>query len=401
LSVAIIGAGASGLAASILLAQKGHKVTLFEAQAKVGKKLLATGNGRCNISNQEINSSFFHSSTCFELDQLIDSNTKEVHDFFDSLALPLTSGKEGQLFPMSLQASSVVELLEQRALELGVTILLESAIEAVTFNNNQFQLTSQQGSKYLASKVIVATGSKAMPKLGGSSSGYTIAKYFGHTITPLYPSLTAMRSSEPFLKSLDGLRLFTKSHLLIDNQPTKPVEGDILFRKYGISGLAALDHSPQIAQNPGATIYLVIDLLPQLNKQELLHLLTQHKKRVNNRTAQHILDAIIPKQLAPLILKRASIEPHQLIGEFNTKRFNQLIYQIKNFNVTIDGLKGFDFCEVCSGGISLQEIDNKSFESKNQNNLYFIGEVLDIDGDRGGYNLHFAWQSALQLAKNI
>ena len=363
--IVIVGAGASGLLASILLSKKGYKVVLLEKDKKVARKLRTTGNGRCNITNLNISSNNFHSNTPELIEKFIVSY-KEIEKLFLDLGIPFVSVEDGRCFPMSLEANAVANILELEAKKSGVEIKLECEVKKI----KNLEVFTNQGN-FKADKLIVATGSKA-----GFGSSRILDNFKFHTIYPLYPSLVQLKTAEDFRKCA-GVKIKAKLTLFSNGVEINSAYGDLLFTNYGISGLAVLDISVGVAKRLAEYEFLeiVVDFFPKYSKEKL-------KKLVLLRDD---LYGIIPSKLTSLV---------------KSNKLNTTIYNLKNFKIEIVGTKEEKFAEVMSGGISLLEI-NENMESKKLKNLYFLGEILDIDGDRGGYNLHFAWGTVIKLAKNF
>ncbi|MEA3498396.1 MAG: NAD(P)/FAD-dependent oxidoreductase [Campylobacterota bacterium] len=391
-NIAIIGAGASGLISAILLASNGFKVSVYEKNNKVGKKLLATGNGRCNITNKKISLSNFHSSnknfTTFALDNFTYDDCKS---FFNNLGLEFSYGQKNRVYPMSLQASSVVEILEHEAIKIGVNFYLNSTVETIEFKNNRYILNKDKN----YSKIIVATGSIAMPKLGSTNSGYIFAKKFGHTIVKPFASLVQLVSSNKNLDMITGVK--------IDGM-VNGKQGDILFTKYGISGSAILDISRSISHKlqHQKNIKVIIDTMPTISTQKLTSMLTSSIDIKNEKDIFMWLNGFMNKKLARYIILNSKIGSNIKYVKFLSKNdISKIVNSIKNLEFIIIDTKGFESCEVCAGGVDTKQINPKTMESKLQKDLYFTGEVLDVDADCGGFNLHWAWASGYVCANGI
>lgn len=390
--IAIIGAGASALFSAYFLAIKKYDVTIFEKNSKVGRKLLTTGNGRCNITNENIQLQNFHSQNINFLKPILEQFTyKKCKELFNKLGIEFTKGQKTRVYPMSLTASSVVDILYDEIKFLGVKIKLDSFIENIEYKNHKYILNE----KDTFDKVIIATGSLAMPKLGSNSSGYEIAKKFSHTVIEPFASLVQLVSDAKNLDIITGVKI---------EGIANGIKGDILFTKYGLSGTAILDLSREISYNlqyePKQKV--TIDILPNMARNTIVDLLLKRIKQSPNREPILWLDGLINKKLAKYIIIKSNIQKHiKTCGELNRKDIQRVVHNIKNLEFNIIDTKGFDTCEVCGGGVDLKDINNNTFESKLQKNLYFIGEVLDVDGDCGGYNLHFAWASGYIMAKNM
>ena len=386
--VAIIGGGASGLVAAIVAARNGLEVELFEKSAKVGRKILATGNGRCNITNRHITAENYNSKEpSFVKEALKRFNTKEAKKFFSELGLEMSEGAKGRLFPMSLQSSSVVDFLLYEARRLGVFVHLLSEVEKIEHNGDRFRVCSKD-----FDLLLIATGSLAMSTLGSSDSGYKFANGFGHKIEKPFASLVQLVCEDHLVREAGGVKIDAALEVFVDNESKISLCGDLLFTNYGLSGSGILDVSRFVsfAFTKNRKVYIMIDLLPQLSLQELKSLLLKRLKLKDNLPLAFWLNGIIHKKLIKLIMHEAKISQD---ASFNTKSIHKLAFAIKNLKIKIDATKGVKSCEVMAGGVSTREIDPKTMESKLIKGLFFSGEVLDIDGDCGGYNLHFAWAS--------
>lgn len=391
-NIAIIGAGASGLLASIFLTKKNHTVTIFEKNNKVGKKLLATGNGRCNVTNENISlNNFYSHSDIQQINPILENfNYKKCKNFFNSIGVEFVNNEIGRVYPMSQNSSSIVDSLEYEALNNNVKIELNSKIENISCDEQYYIIN---GKKY--DKLIIATGSTAMPKLGGDKSGYDFAKQFHHSTIDPFASLVQLVSDNKNLEMISGVKIDG----VVENK-----QGDILFTKYGLSGSAILDISRDISYKlqHQKSVKVTIDILPTFSKNKLVDMLLQRAKTLASRDIYVWLDGIVNKKLSRYIIIESKIPENIKFAKFlNRKDILKIVHTIKNLEFNITDTKGFETCEVCAGGVILDDINLHTMESKLQKNLYFIGEVLDVDGDCGGYNLHFAWASGYTLAQNL
>jgi len=302
---------------------------------------------------------------------------------------------------MSLQAGSVVELLEYEAKKRGVEIICECTVTTVNKETDTFLIESTQGTKS-SKKLLLASGSPAAPQLGGSDSGYNFAKMMGHSLIPSHPSLVQLCSDESWVKTCAGVKVSGSVKLYANGQYITEKKGDLLFTSYGISGLAVLDISREVSTRLAHYEYceLIMDLMPQLNKEKLTNLLLG---RIENKSAKPLsmwLQGVLNKKLIPVILEQSKCNA-ATESDLNRKEVGKLVYAIKNLKLSINDTKGFKGAEVATGGIDTTEVDPQTMESKLVPNLYFAGEILDVDGDRGGFNFHFAWVSGLKAGKNI
>ncbi len=396
----IIGAGAAGLMAAIVSARAGQAVVLLEQNNKIAKKILVSGNGKCNIGNKHIDPHRFHSQNPPFIKEVLKGYDFEVvKKFFTSIGLELVEGKEGKMFPMSLQASSVVELLEYEALRVGVQILCDCAVTGIDKNDNVFTLATTQGDKK-CQQLVIASGSPAAPHLGGSNAGYAFARKMGHSLIPRHPSLVQLCSDETWVKSCAGAKVAGLAKLYVNGEYITEKKGDLLFTNYGISGLAILGLSREVSTRLASFDYceLRLDLMPELSKEKLTNLLLNRVKQNSEKPLTLWLQGVINKKLIPIILEQSKCK---VLTEdaLNRKEINKLVHAIKNLKLSISDTKGFQGAEVATGGIDTREINPKNMQSKLVPNLYFAGEILDVDGDRGGFNFHFAWVTGLRVGK--
>jgi len=389
----IVGAGASGLLASILLSKKGGEITLLEKEKKVAKKLRATGNGRCNITNFNISVSNFHSNNLDLIKNFI-LPYDTIEKLFLEIGIPFKKKDDGRVFPISEEANSVADILEYEAQRLGVKIIKECEVLNI---KQGFVISTNQGD-FRSKKLVIATGHKAGFRLGGSDKGIGFAENLGHKVYKAYPSLVQLITAEDFTKC-SGVKLKAKLSLFSNRELINQKSGDLLFTNYGISGLSVLDISIGVAKRLEEYQYLEIyvDFFENYSKEQLTKLILSLK---SEKSIDIALRAILPSKLIAFILQKSGIDK-KFISELSRKEINKIVYNLKHFKIEIVGTKEFKNGEVVSGGISLNDIDCETMESKKVKGLYFLGEMIDIDGDRGGYNLHFAWSSALKMVNKF
>ena len=398
----IIGGGAAGLTAAITLSRAGEKVLLLEQNNRAGKKLLATGNGRCNLTNRTVSAAHFHShDPAFVAAALAGHGTERVERFFEELGLPLVEGKAGQLFPLSLQASTVVEMLLHAAQRAGVTIQTETTITGIVRNEEGFTVRSADHSWH-AEQIVLAAGSPAAPQLGGGMGGLELAQRLGHTVHPPHPALVQLESDAPWLKHIAGVKTEGIARLHANGEPVAEQRGDLLFTPYGISGLAILDLSraASLALSEGAWCQLKLDLLPRFTKEQLTQLLLRRIDPVSDKPIALWLSAFLPKKLIPILLEQAKCTAKSE-RELGRKQINRLAHGIRNFTLPITDTHGFKHAEVATGGVDVSEVDPVTMGSRIVPGLYFGGEILDVVGDRGGYNLHWAWVTGLKAGNYL
>ena len=400
--IVIIGAGASALICASFIDQSKYNVSILEKNTKAGRKILISGNGKCNITNENIHIENFYSSNISFVGNILKKFTKDdTVKFFEKLGLPLYVGKDGQMFPLSNQSSSVVEYLENFVLNLGVKIIYEFGVQTITKEADKFIISSANGD-IKADKVIIATGGKSMSKLGTTGDGYTIAQSFSHTIIEPKPALVQLLSESKYLSKLSGVKHYSNITLISNNEKLSTQKGDVLFTNYGLSGLAILDISRDVIEELSnyAYVQISIDLFRDYSNEKLKNLLQKcFKNSINDPITA--LGGVINKKISSVVIEELKIDTNKLASELNTKEINKIVYLLKNFRFDITGDKGFDTAEVTTGGVCVDEIDKDTLESKKVKDLYFCGEVLDVDGDRGGYNFQWAWSSGVVLAKNL
>ncbi len=396
----IIGGGAAGLCAAITAARENQKVTILEQNSKIGKKILVSGNGKCNITNAHISPEHFHSQNPEFVTQVLEGyGVEHVKNFFDTLGLPLIEGKEGKMFPMSMQASTVTELLEYEAKVLGVEIITECEVTTIKKEKELFVLQTSQGT-IKCEKLLLASGSPAAPQLGGSDNGLKFSESMGHTLISGHPALTQLVSDEKWVTQASGVKVSGIAKLYANSEYITEKKGDLLFTNYGISGLAILDISREVSLRLAEYEYceLSLDLMPNLSKEKLTNFLINRINKESQKPLDLWLNGILNKKLIHIIIEQSKCRA-KTEQELNRKEIGKLVYAIKNLKLSISDTKGFKGAEAATGGVDTTEVSPETMESKLVPNLYFAGEILDVDGDRGGFNFHFAWVSGMRVGK--
>lgn len=393
--VAIIGGGAAGLMAAITAAKTGIKVDLYEQNREVGKKILASGNGRCNISNQSLSSNdYFGRHPSFVNFALKAFDFKRFERFCESIGLLLDRKPDGRCYPLSNEARSVQHALKRYADHLGVQILTQSSVISVKKVADKFIVkTSESEEAYR--KLLISTGSPAAPQLGGNDSGWKIAKSLGHTIVPAYPSLVGLHLADQWHVRMSGVKCEAEVTLYLNGKKEVTIGGDLLFTRYGVSGFAILDlssfASPALLRGDKVTIG--VNLLPTFDRQGLVAHLQRTAKSAPFLTIEALLEGVLPHKTASVLLASLQIAGNMAVSEVGAKRLRRIATQIVDWRFEVIDTHGYKHAEVAGGGVDTAEVDPKTMESKKVTGLYFAGEVLDIVGKRGGYNLHFAWAS--------
>lgn len=404
LTIAIIGAGAAGLMAAITAAKEGAIVHLYEQNGAPAKKILASGNGRCNISNAHLSSAdYFGQKPNFTEFSLKNFSFSQLEKFCKSIGLLLNVLDDGRAYPLSNEAKSVALSFENYAKICGVEIFTEHTISRLEKKEGKFYLHTALNLSQGYDRVLVCTGSEAAPQLGGSAQGYSFAESFGHTIVPTYPSLVQLHINSSVHAKMSGAKQEAEVALYLDGKSEKKTSGDILFTKYGISGFAILDISQSASEAllNFRRVEIGLDLLPRFDRQGLSSLLVSMCQNLQGYTIEAVLSGLLPLKIAHYLLEDTKIPADTLAKEVHTKTVKQIVSKIKDWRFEVSGTHGFKHAEVSGGGVSTDEVNEKSMESYKCKGLYFAGEVLDIVGRRGGYNFHFAWASGYLAAKEM
>lgn len=392
-SVAVIGGGASGLVAAISAAQNGAAVTIYEGGERVGRKILATGNGRCNMTNINADIENYHGKNPkFILGVKKRFWVQETMDFFGELGIVAKTEEQGRVYPNSDQASAVLDVLRFRIDALGIKTVCSFEVNTVREGNNKFIITAYDGRCETAGKVIIATGGKAAPNLGSKGGGYEILKSLGHTITALKPSLVQIKTEPEVVRKLKGIKINAAAKL------DKHTEyGEILFTEYGLSGIAIFSLTSQLENQKTVSL----DIMTGYSKEQLAEMLWTRIVNNPDITLENFFVGMLNKRVGQVILKQAGIEPLSrkavTLGE---KEISRLCDIIKNWEFKITGTMSWNNAQTTKGGALTDEFDSVTMQSKIVDGLYACGEVLDIDGDCGGYNLQWAWASGHEAGKN-
>ena len=398
----IVGAGAAGLAAAITAARRGVEVVVLEQNERPGKKILVSGNGRCNIANRRPDPARFHSTRPERVKEILRGyDAKKVLDFLRSVGIETEEEEDGKLFPLGRQAASVVNLLTRECQRLGVELVTGCQVMEIRREKEGFSLKSSQGT-HRCRQLLLTTGSPAAPQLGGSNAGMLFAQSLGHRLIPPRPALVALESDASWPKRASGVKLHARVRLLASDSFVTEREGDLLFTDYGVSGLAVLDLSREASLRLAEwePCELSIDLMPGWSKERLSKLLTERIDPDRDLPLDLWLEGVLHRKLVPVILKITGIR----IGsekQLNRKIIRQLLYTIKNLKLPIRQTRDFRYAEVATGGIDLAEVDPERMESRKVPGLYFAGEILDVDGDRGGFNFHWAWSTGIRAGMSV
>ena len=404
--IAIIGAGAAGIIAAITAKRinKNLHIDLFDVNKGIGKKILASGNGRCNISNSNItNENYIGENPDFVNYALKQFTFNDFEKFCKSFGLLLDIKDTCKVYPLSNEAKSVVNLLNDALLDLNVNLILETRIIDIVKENKKFNLISEENTFKNYDKVLISSGLAAAPQLKSTEDGMNIATKFGHSFNITYPSLVGLQTDFELSTKVQGVKKEAMVTLYVDGQKEKEIFGDLLFTKYGLSGFSILDIS-QYAVLPleyFQNVQLGINLFPKQNRNEVLGMIESLFKTIPNQNAVSLLTGVVSNKLAPVIFEINKIDKETLVKDINAKQIRAIVNNLINWKFKITGTQGFQHAEASGGGVRVDEVDSKTYESKKCPNLYLAGEVLDIVGNRGGFNLHFAWASGYLAGKSL
>lgn len=397
-TITIVGGGASGLMAACVAAKNGAKVTILERNKRIGKKILVTGNGRCNYTNTLTNVTDYNNEA-FVAKGISLFNPSRTMDFFNKMGIVPKVESEGKAYPLSEQASSIVDVFLYELERLNIDVMTNSKVVSIIRKNQYFSIYLEDGRYFESDKVIIATGGKAMPKSGSDGSGYDLAEGLGHQVTPIFPALVKLKLESPYLKHLKGIKMPTQVELIHRDKVIQEEYGDILFGNYGISGptILQLSRNAMDLYNQGEKVYIKLTLVTALSKQEV----TDRFNQSMNKPVDFSLIGLINKRYISAIIKEANIEKQNtLVKEVPKAQLNRLIDLLFDWRFLVKGSKSFNDAQVTAGGVSVQEINPETMESKLVSGLYFTGEVMDIDGRCGGYNLQWAWSSGYLAGLN-
>ena len=391
MTIGIIGGGAAGMAAALAASENENaQVVLLERQARVGKKLSATGNGRCNLTNLHANGGGYHGEepdfASFALEKF---NVQETLNWFRALGLFTVAEESGRVYPYSDQANSVVDVLRFALERSNIRLETGFEVEKVKKVGEVFRIESANGTVE-CDKLIIACGGLAGTKLGGTMSGYKLLRSFGHKCTKLRPTLVQLKSSWPGAASLKGIRANCRAQILHNGEVFAQSQGELQFTEYGLSGPVIFEISRDVCSDRGEWICRS-DLLPEIGENVLKDELTRRKN--TNLPVSELLTGILHNRLGRVLTQSAGISGYVPVSQLEDYEIDAVCKAVKGFEVTLTEPMGMDSAQVTAGGIVTKEFNPETMESKLVPGLYACGEVLDIDGDCGGYNLQWAWSS--------
>ena len=391
--VLIIGAGASGMMAALTASRAGHEVTLFERQARVGRKLAATGNGRCNITNTAAGVAHYHGADPdFVAPALEAVPVADTLAFFRGIGLLTREEYGGRVYPLSNSANSVTDTLRYALDAEGVRVVSGDRVRALTRAGKGFAVSAESGARVEADAAIVACGGMAGEKLGGGKDGYELLKALGHSRTSLYPALAQITTAPEFPRSLKGVKADVAASVCRGKTVLAQSAGEALFADTGVSGPAAFDLTRTVATE-GEGLTLTLDFLRDYSFGEVLDYLRSRLESAPQLTAGEAFIGAVPNRVARMLAKYAGIKQDAAITSLDARAMKALAGAAKRFELPVRGTEGFGTAQVTAGGIKTAEFDAATMQSRIVPGLYACGEVLDIDGDCGGFNLQWAWSS--------
>lgn len=407
-NVAVIGGGAAGMMAAAAAAKAGHRVRLYEKNEKLGKKIFITGKGRCNLTNacdtEELFQNVVHNAK-FLYSSFYTFTNFDMMDFMEQNGCPVKTERGNRVFPVSDKSSDVIRALSSCLHDLGVEIHLQEEVAEICCEDGHVTgiLLKKGGRKVSADQVIVATGGLSYPTTGSTGDGYRFARQMGHTVTELSPALVPFVAEEPFVRELQGLSLRNiKAKVLKGRKVLYEEFGEMLFTHYGVSGPVLLSASSYAAGAiKKAPLTLIIDLKPALTAEQLDARILRDFEEFKNKQYKNALDKLLPAKLIPVVVDRSGIAPDKKVSEITRQERQCLIRQLKEFSLTLTGLRDYKEAIITQGGVSVREINPSTMESKLVSGLFFAGEVLDLDGVTGGFNLQIAWSTGYLAGSSV
>ncbi len=397
--VIVIGGGAAGAVAAIFAARNGHRVELFEKNEKIGKKLFITGKGRCNVTNAGDMDALFDavkSNPKFLYSAFYSFTNEQAMDFFEELGVRLKVERGNRVFPESDHSSDIIHALKHELEQLGVEIHFCTEVKDVLVEHEKFTaIVLKNGKKVSGDACVVATGGISYASTGSTGDGYRFAEKTGHKVTELYPSLVPMEVKEWYAKELQGLSLRNVRGTILDGKKKLYDEfGEMLFTHYGVSGPIIISASSVVGKKlQDKELTLQIDLKPALSREQLDQRVLRDFEENKNKQFKNAVDKLFPAKLKPIMIELSGISPEKKVNEISKEERLYFVDLIKNFKMTLTGLRSYNEAIITKGGVSVKDIDPGTMESKKISGLYFAGEVLDLDALTGGFNLQIAWST--------
>lgn len=404
--VIVVGGGAAGMMAAVSAGRMGHRVVLYEKNEKLGKKIYITGKGRCNVTNACDTEDFFQkvvTNSKFLYSSIYTFDTSMVQDFFEQAGCNLKTERGNRVFPVSDKSYDVINALESEMKKANVDYRLNSHVTELLIKDNKVCGVCVNQKKVYADNVIIATGGYSYPSTGSTGEGHAFAKKTGHSITKCSPALVPFTVGEEWVKQLQGLSLRNCKVTVWDGKKKVYEDfGELLFTHFGVSGPTVLSASSYVVEIiKKKELILSIDLKPALTPEQLDERILRDFESLKNKKFANSLDALLPKSMIPVIIEQSGINPHKKVNEITREERKKLVNLLKDFTITLTGLRGFNEAIITHGGVSVKEIDPGTMESRIIKGLYFAGEIIDVDAVTGGYNLQIAWSTGYLAGLSI
>lgn len=400
--IIVVGGGAAGMMAAIVAKRNGSDVILLERNDRVGKKLLTTGNGRCNYTNLYTSLNNYHGEdTSFIEDALCEFNVNKTIEFFEKLGITPATEDNGKVYPLSFQASSMLDVLRYELEYQGVQLITDAYVVDI-YKKKKFIVKLKDGRDFSCDKIILATGGMAMPVSGSDGNGYSLAKKLGHTITDIFPGLVQLKLEGDIFKQVNGVKFVGTAGIYHKGKLIAKDRGDILFTDYGISGPPILQISRMANEllNKNEKVEIKVSIIDTKSAEELKVYLIKRFNNMPMKTIEEALIGLINKRLILPVLKELNIDKKNTAGNIDEKDIIKIANLLTSWSFKIIGNKGWGQAQVTAGGVNTSEVNSKTMESKIVEGLYLVGEILDVDGDCGGFNLQWAWSSGYVAAIN-
>lgn len=414
MKVVVIGGGPAGMLASISAAKSGNSVTLLEKNNILGKKILITGKGRCNITSSLDISDFINNipgNGRFLYSAFENFTNEDIIDLLKSEGVKVKEERGNRIFPVSDKAEDVRAALERVVKKSGVQVKLNSKVDKIEVEENKVKRVVCDNEKYDADKVILATGGRSYPLTGSNGEGYEIAEKVGHTIKPVRGSLVPLLADKEVCSRMQGLSLRNVGITMCDLEKDKKIYsdfGEMLFTHFGVSGPTILSGSAHLLRYKDVDkkiadkkVVLKIDLKPALSMEQSDARILRDFTEVKNKQFKNSLDKLLPKKMIDVVIDKSKINPDKHVNEITREERLNLVKLLKNFEVRIDGFRPVDEAIVTAGGINVKEINPKTMESKIISGLYFAGEIIDVDAYTGGFNLQIAYSTGFTAGQNL
>ena len=394
--IIVIGAGAAGMMAAISANIQGAEVVLIERNDRLGKKLLATGNGRCNYTNKNLSIKNYHGENPkFAYSGLSQFNVDNTIDFFEVMGITPALGDGGKVFPLSFQSSSMVDILRFEIENSKIKLITDAYVSKIESSKDKFRVILKDNKSFESDSLIIATGGMALPNSGSDGNGYKLCEELGHTIIDIVPGLVQLNLEGDHFKRLNGTKFLGRAELYVDGKISIEDTGDILFTSYGISGPPILNLSRTAIYNlnKGKNVEVRVSIIHHMNLEKLYEYLSYRFAIMTKKTVEMALIGFINKNLIIPLLREIGMDKNKMAKNLSSKEIRSLSKILNSWTFKVNGNQPWAHAQVTAGGVNTDEVNNKTMESKLVKGLYIVGELLDVDGDCGGYNLQWAWSS--------